>query len=145
MRAPHYKVSIRSAIVLGQIFLYVLQWNVFIDGKCLCPGKEKWPVIYEKQRFCGKELNLWHSPPVCKPEVSYSCTRDQVEATVSFDCKDGRHNFCGPVLPEGCDDSDTRSLYNVCMRGRTCKQEQFAERGMELTYGKNPQKSKNFP
>jgi hypothetical protein len=139
-------VSIRRKIIFGSRFLFVLYLINLIDGKCLCPGRDKWPVTskYESQRFCGKELNLWHSSD-CDPNMKYSCTRDQVIPKEGYHCKFASRNHCAPVIPEGCDDSDTRSLYDVCMYGRACMREQFAERAMNLTYGKNPQKSKVYP
>jgi hypothetical protein len=144
MRTFPYTVFTWSTIILGSFFVGTLYCNSLTVAKCLCPGKNKWPVKYEQQEFCGKELNLWHSSK-CDPNMSFACTRDQAEATEDYNCTEARHQFCGPVIPEGCDDSKRRSLYDVCMRGRACMQERFAERAMNLTYGKNPQKSKKYP
>jgi hypothetical protein len=144
MRTFPYTVSIGSANMFGPLFLFALYCNYLIDGKCLCPGKQKWPVKYDHQTFCGKELNLWHSSK-CDPNMLYDCTRDQAEATAAYHCNNAQNHFCAPIIPEGCAFTETRSLYDVCMRDRSCIQEQFVARFMNLTYGKNPQKSKKYP
>jgi hypothetical protein len=138
-----YTVSIGSAIMAG-LFLFAVYCHNLTDGKCLCPGKQKWPVKYEKQTFCGKELNLWHSSN-CDPNMLYDCTRDQVEAKAAFHCKNAFRHFCAPLVPEACDHADSRSAYDNCMVGRSCIPETYVDRFMNLTYGKNPQKSKKYP
>jgi hypothetical protein len=130
--------------MFGPLFLFALNCNNLTDGKCLCPGKQKWPVKYEKQTFCGKELNRWHSSK-CDPNMLYDCTRGQAEAKADYHCKNAQEKFCAPIVPEACDDSDTRSQYDVCMMDRSCIPEKFVARFMNLTYGKNPQKSKIYP
>jgi hypothetical protein len=123
------------------LLLAYLVTGVRVETKeCLCPPKENWPVPYNSQTFCGKELMKLSPKSDCQPEMKYLCKRQQVIAIEKYDCKHGQENHCSPKLEEDCPFQDEKQIFETCMTGRICVNKLWADASMKAIY-KNSWKS----
>jgi hypothetical protein len=104
--------------------------------ECLCPQKENWPVPYNHQIFCGKELMKLSPNAECQSEQKYLCKRQQIIAIEDYYCKDAEEHFCSPKLERHCPFQDNKQIFETCMTRRACVMKTWADANMKATYGK---------
>jgi hypothetical protein len=120
------------------LLLAYLVTGVRVETKeCLCPQKGSWPVPYNSQMFCGKELMILSPNSECQPEQKYFCERQQIIATGDYDCEEARYKFCSPKLERHCPypNPEDKRLFETCMKERACMRPKFADANMKATYG----------
>jgi hypothetical protein len=125
-------------IRFGFLLLAYLVIGVRVETKeCLCPQKGSWPVPYNSQMFCGKELMKLSPKSECESERMYLCNRQQRKAIGDYHCKEARFNYCSPKLKRHCPypDPEDKGLFETCMKERACVIPEWADANMKATYG----------
>jgi hypothetical protein len=118
------------------LLLAYLLTGVRVETKeCLCPQKDNWPVPYNSQMFCGKELMMLSPNSECQPEQKYFCKRQQIIAIEKYHCEEARFNYCSPKLERHCPFQDEKRIFENCMTGRACVIKLWADANMKATYG----------
>jgi hypothetical protein len=127
--------SFRKKIKLEFLLLAYLFIDAIVGSKrCNCPKKENWPVPYNYQMFCGKELMKLSTASDCESERKYHCKRNQVEAIGNFSCQNARYKYCSPKLERHCTAEENPDGFESCMTERACVIQKWADANMKATY-----------
>jgi hypothetical protein len=130
-----FSLVIQNMYGLQYLLLTYLATGVRVEPKeCLCPQKENWPVPYNSQMFCGKELMMLSPKSECKSERKYLCNRQQIRATESFHCEKDEYKYCSPKLERHCPYPNDKRLFEICMTERACVNKRWADAYMKATY-----------
>jgi hypothetical protein len=131
-----FLLVLSTMITFRFLLLTYLVADVRVEPKeCLCPQKENWPVPYNSQMFCGKELMKLSPKSDCKSEMKYLCKRQQIIAIGKFHCEKDEDKFCSPVLERHCHPyNDDKRIFETCMKGRACVISEWADANMKAFY-----------
>jgi hypothetical protein len=131
-----FSLSFIKMFTLRAVLLTYLVTDVRVQAKeCLCPQKQNWPVPYNSQMFCGKELMMLSPKSDCQSEQKYLCKRQQIIAIGDYHCKEHRYPSCSPKLERHCNMfQDEKRIFETCMKGRICLKPLWADENMKAAY-----------